>query len=434
MIIRYNKWVLFNFFPYEYKALEKYLDDMALKGWKLQSIKGVVLKFKKIEPKRIIYSVDVMDKVSFFDGKNSDSALEYREYCKAAGWDFICEREKIQVYCSESETDRVPIHTDEKEKFNCIFKASLKYVLLSLFTVIIVFFTQCMMIIGSYDARFLANNLQLLSLCIMSIFTIHEIIRFVNFINWMVKGRKSLKREGEVSYDYFKVVKIKRIICKLMLIICLVYIVSIAIMGEIFTLKISAVIFLMAGATSILMNFVSKTKYKKKRKINIISYVVIIIFTIIIINGLIFNEVFFNHMGRDNKIKKDNYILNLKDFNDEAAEKGSLYTNENNSFLASTLFYSNKGKNVDLGYELFQSKYEWAVKYDFNNIMNWMKKINIKYIEKETDLPEDIKVYMNEKGHKYLMVSSNKLIEINSWDKNLSEGELLNKVYEKVFK
>lgn len=434
MITGYNKWVLFNFLPYEYKALEKYLDDMALKGWKLQSIKGAVLKFKKIEPKRIIYSVDVMDKVSFFDGKNSDSALEYREYCKAAGWDFVCEREKIQVYCSESEIDRVPIHTDEKEKFNCIFKASLKYAFLSLFTVIMFLFTQCMITIGGYNANFLANNFQLFSLFIVSMFIINEVIGTINFIIWAVKGKRRLKREEDVNYGYFKVVKIKRIICKLMIIIFLLYIVSIAIMGEIFALKISAVIFLMAGVISILMNFVSKTKYKKKRKINIISYVLIIIFTTIIINGLIFSKVFFYYGGKDNKIKEDNYILKLKNFNDEAAEEGSLYTNENNSFLASTLYYSNKGKNADLGYELFQSKYEWAVKYDFNNIMNSMKKINIKYIEKETDLPEYIKVYMNEHGHRYIMVSPNKLIEINSWDKNLSEGELLNKIYEKVFK
>ncbi len=40
---------------------------------------------------------------------------------------------------------------------------------------------------------------------------------------------------------------------------------------------------------------------------------------------------------------------------------------------------------------------------------------------------------MNERGHIYLMVSSNKLIEISGWDKNLSEDELFNKVYEKVF-
>ncbi|MBU3109133.1 DUF2812 domain-containing protein [Clostridium gasigenes] len=433
MIIINTKWVLFNFLPYEYKALEKYLEDMALKGWKLQNIKGLILKFKRVDPKIIKYSVDIMAKVSFFDGRNSDRALEYREYCSVAGWDFVCEREKIQVYCSENEIESIPIHTEEEEKFNCIFKASFKYVLLNFATYIVLLLTQYMITIGSNDAGFLANNLQLFSLAIVIMFGIHESIGFINFIIWMVKGRRSLKREEAVSYNYLKAIKIKRIMYKLMLLPVLLLIVSMTMMGEVFVFKILVLNLLIIGAIATVMNFVSETKYKykKKRIINIISYVVIIILSVVIMNGLIFSEIFSGN--RENEIKKDNYILTLRDFNDEAIDEEALYINENNGILASKLYYYNKGENTELSYELFQSKYKWAVKYDFNKMMNSVKKINIKYIEKETDLPDDIKVYMNERGHIYLMVSANKLIEISGWDKNLSEDELFNKVYEKVF-
>ncbi|MBU3105587.1 DUF2812 domain-containing protein [Clostridium gasigenes] len=433
MIIINTKLVLFNFLPYEYKALEKYLEDMALKGWKLQSIRGVILKFKRIEPKRIKYSVDIMDKVSFWGEKNSDRTLEYREYCKVAGWNFVCGREKIQVYCSENEIESIPIHTEEEEKFNCIFKASLKYVLFNFVTYIMLLLTQYMITIGSNDAGFLANNLQLFSLAIVIMFVIHESIGFINFIIWIVKGRRSLKRNQEVSYNYFKGIKIKRVIYRVIIMIGLMSLLFVIISGERFVLKIFASNLLMVVAIYTLMNFVSKTKYKykKKRIINIMSYVVIIMLSFIIMNGLIFSGIFSGN--RENEIKKDNYILTLKDFNNEAIDEEALYINENNGILASTLHYSNKGKNEHLSYELFQSKYEWAVKYDFNKIMSWMKEINVKYIEKETNLPDSIKVYMNEHGHIYLMVSSNKLIEISGWDKNLSEDELFNKVYEKVF-
>ena len=218
-----------------------------------------------------------------------------------------------------------------------------------------------------------------------------------------------------------------------MLLPVLLVILSMTMMGEVFVFKILVLNLLIIGAIATVMNFVSETKYKykKKRIINIISYVVIIILSVVIMNGLIFSEIFSGN--RENEIKKDNYILTLRDFNDEAIDEESIYINENNGILASKLYYYNKGENTELSYELFQSKYKWAVKYDFNKIMNSVKKINIKYIEKETDLPDDIKVYMNERGHIYLMVSSNKLIEISDWDKNLSEDELFNKVYEKVF-
>ena len=33
-----TKWVYLNFMPYEFKGVEEYLEDMALKGWKLEKI------------------------------------------------------------------------------------------------------------------------------------------------------------------------------------------------------------------------------------------------------------------------------------------------------------------------------------------------------------------------------------------------------------
>ena len=435
MVVGNNKWIIFNFLPYEYKSIERFLENMALKGWKLKSLTGIIFKFKRIEPKRIKYSVDIMDKVSFFDGRNSDRALEYREYCKVAGWDFVCEREKIQVYCSENEIESIPIHTEEKEKFNCIFKASLRYVLLNLLTISMLLFSQYIITIGSYSADFLASKLELTTLTFVLFFAIHECIGLVNFIIWSLNGRKSLKNEENVSYDFYKGLKIKRILYKFIWIIMMVEIIFLVMLGDIFVLKFLILNLIMIGIFTASMNLVSKTKYKykKKRRINIISYIVVIIITFIAMNGLMFSTIFPGNYS-NNKIKPDNYILSLKDFNDEAKPGENLYVTEDDSFLASRLFYSNVGKNMILQYELFESKYEWIVKYSFYKEVKFLKKINIEYIPVETDLPEGVKVYLNERANNYYMVSQNRIIEINSWDENLSESEVLNKVYDKVFK
>lgn len=427
------KFVLFNFLPYEYKALEQYLEDMSLNGWKLYGMAGMILKFKRIEPKRINYSVDIMDKVSFFDGRNSEKTLEYREYCKKAGWEFVCEREKIQVYCSENEIDSIPIHTDENEKFDCIFKASLKYVLLNLITCIMILYIQYSVTIGGHDARFLASDLNLCALAIAIIFSIHWSIGLINFIIWIVKSKKSLKIGEAVSYNYFKGIKIKRIIYKLMLFPVILMLLSMVTTGEKLGFKILILNLFMMGLIGIVMKFVSKTKYKDKdkRMINIISYVVIIMISITMMNGLIFSEVLLGN--KKNDIKSDEYILELKDFNEEAIDEDSLYTNNDNGILASRVYYSNEGENVNLSYELFESKYEWAVKYAFNTKISFLEEINVKYNEKETDFPNNIKVYINENIGEYFIVSPNKFIEIIDYNDSLDESELLNKVYEKVF-
>lgn len=430
-----SKLVIFNFLPHEYKSVEKYLEDMALKGWKLKSLTGFIFKFKRIEPKRIKYTVDVMDKISFFDGKNSDRTLEYREYCKEAGWDFICERDKIQIYSSENEIDSLPIHTDEREKYNCIFKASLKYVLLNIITIFLLLFVQYMATVGSSDGSFLASNLQLATLSFVSIFSIHEVVGLVTFIIWSLNGLKSLKNTERVCYDFHKSLKLKRALYSILWIMVLVQILFLVMLGDIFVLKFFILNLVMMGVIIALMNLVSRSKYKykKKRKINITIYVSVIIITFISMNWLIFGTIFSGDES-NNKIKPDNYILTLKDFNDEPKDETELYVRNESSFLASRIFYSNSGENMTLQYELFESKYEWAVKYHINKEIKFAKKIDVEYIEKDIGLPEDIKIYMNEHGHTYFMVSKDKVIDISRGDDGISEEELLNKVYEKVFK
>jgi hypothetical protein len=80
-IIRDTKITYFIYLPYEYAAVEEYLEQMAEKGWLLKSVSGPFFIFKRINPQKIKFSVDVLNKVSIFDHKDTEEALEYREYC-----------------------------------------------------------------------------------------------------------------------------------------------------------------------------------------------------------------------------------------------------------------------------------------------------------------------------------------------------------------
>ncbi|MBZ9689572.1 DUF2812 domain-containing protein [Clostridium estertheticum] len=59
---------------------------------------------------------------------DSDVALEYREYCEAAGWTYICEDGSTQIFYTEGDKQIISIHTDEEEKFKAVFKSSMKNV------------------------------------------------------------------------------------------------------------------------------------------------------------------------------------------------------------------------------------------------------------------------------------------------------------------
>ena len=53
---------------------------------------------------------------------------QYRDYCEEAGWKYVCSKGKIQIFYTEDNLDLIPIHTDEKEKFKQIIKASMRCV------------------------------------------------------------------------------------------------------------------------------------------------------------------------------------------------------------------------------------------------------------------------------------------------------------------
>jgi Protein of unknown function (DUF2812) len=435
MVFKNTKYVIYNFLPYEYMHLESYLEKMALKGWILDNMKGIYLKFKRSEPKNLKYSVDIMDSVSFFDGRDSERALEYREYCKKAGWDFVCEREKIQVYCNESNQDRVEIHTDEAEKFNTIRKASLKYVCLNFITLISLLLTQYIATIGGSDAHFLANLLALGNLLFFSVFSLHEIIGIIRFIAFNIKGKRSLNRGERVSYNFAAGVLVKRLIYKILMIIMLLTLIGIM-KSDLEILSFIIILLLLIFLSNYIITFIRNKNYKNNKAIITTSYIILslLIFTISIsaINNIIIGNILEQNYNYEDNIIKNEKILTLQDFDDKNTGE-TLYLNRHKSPIASYVFYSNEGEKVHLSYSLFESKYQWTVKYYLNKKISFTNKRGVDYIEKETNLPKDIKVYMNEHGHEYIIISPNKMIEISTIE-GLSEDEFIDIVYKVLFK
>lgn len=429
MVFTNKKWVIFNFLPYEYKSLEEYLENMAVKGWILEDIRGYYLKFTKSEPKTIKYSVDIMDSISFFDGKDTDKALEYREYCKEAGWKFVCESDKIQIYSSELDDIKIDIQTDETEKFNTIYKASLKYVFLKLITIIFLLYSQYIGTVGSYNGHFLASSLSLSSLIFVSLLSIHEIIGLIIFFIFFIRGKILLKKEEKVDYNFKGVVLFKRSIYKIATILAIITFIYLSIETDIFILKLMIVIISLIFVFNYIINFIKNKNYKNKIIVISATYLMLTILMIFVMTNVLFRNISsFN----DNEKSIDEVALNIEDFND-INKDDSEYFRVDKSPIAKYIFYSNEGNKMYLSYEFFESKYKWPVKYNFNKEINSSKEFGISYIEKETNLPKDIKVYVNEERFKYIIISENKMIEIYEAD-SISEEELINIVYEKVFK
>ncbi|WP_418222674.1 DUF2812 domain-containing protein [Clostridium isatidis] len=368
MRFKNTKYVIYNFLSYEYRHIEDYLEEMALKGWILSDIKGDFLKFKRSEPRSLKYSVDIFDSISLFAGKDNERALEYREYCKKAGWDFVCEREKIQIYFSEGSKEKVEIHTDEFEKFNIIMKASLKHVLLNFINIILLLFPEYLLIFKGTDGRFLANSLSLGVLLQLTIFATHEFTGITNFLLFSIKGRRNLYKGEKVSYYFTASVLIRKVIYKIMLVTTLLVLVVITFEHDFIMLGFFIILLILTAIFNYTISLVKNKNYKNNKITVTISYVLLplvcFIISAVILNNIIFSKLLEENDNHEYSGIENEQILTLEDFGDKNLG-GNLFVDSRKSPIASNMYYSNEGEKLRLSYNLFASKYEWPVKYNF---------------------------------------------------------------------
>ena len=100
-----------------------YLEQMAREGWMLKDITGTTrFNFVKTEPRELRFAVEIFSEGSIYDTYTIESNQEYIEYCKKAGWNFICSSGKIDYFYTEDK-DAPEIESDPAMKLKTIEKA-----------------------------------------------------------------------------------------------------------------------------------------------------------------------------------------------------------------------------------------------------------------------------------------------------------------------
>ena len=107
--------------------VKEYLERMASSGWMLKCIEGSCkFVFKKMEPKELRFAVEIFVDGSMLDTTVISSNQEFLIYCAKAGWVFVCNTGKINVFVTE-DPDAAEIESDPKVKLQTIRKACRPY-------------------------------------------------------------------------------------------------------------------------------------------------------------------------------------------------------------------------------------------------------------------------------------------------------------------
>lgn len=437
MRIKDTKRTFFMYLPYECTAVEEYLEQMAEKGWLLQSVKGNFFKFKRIKLQKIKYSVDVLHKVSTFDHKDSELALEYREYCEAAGWNYVCQSGKIQIFYTDINKETTPIHTDEDEKFKAVFRASLPSITSQLLLILISLLNLNLQLFKGSTEFTLSTNLGILSAVSLISFIFIITIGVINFFLWGIKARGNLKENKFMPYNNYKQLNRKNIFKKVYMIVVFIMLLRFTVFDNYVDKGFSLSLIMIMCVPIIIMistkKFINKKRYSKNinMAITVGSTLASIFLVITLIGHAVFSSI--TDIGQS-KMPTEKANLTLIDFG--YSNDANPYVSYDKSILAQKIEYSFSDKSTDsyLSYTVFQSRYPWVIKFDENRLVNRLNRYGIDLKGKNTNLSSSIKVYSDSEKRSYVLVSDDKVVDITKSFSDISEEEFLNKVYNKLFK
>ncbi|MGI6097971.1 MAG: DUF2812 domain-containing protein [Dethiobacteria bacterium] len=190
-----TKRTLFMFSLLDYKAMEEYFEQMqmAAQGWMLEKIEVITAKFRKSEPQKLKFSVDIFPYISAFDSHESKSVTEYRELCEASGWRFVTSSNKFQVFYAKTDEDPIPIQTDSVVEEKILRKSIFSSEFLLFLTFFLIFFLS----LGSlfpFDYSKLFTNSGIVSTISNPLLILPVALYTGYYLLWFWKAKKNIKR------------------------------------------------------------------------------------------------------------------------------------------------------------------------------------------------------------------------------------------------
>lgn len=189
-----------------YKEIEQKLELYAKKGLVLEKMGPYLWTFKKTEPQNLKYTVTYFAEGSVFNPHPTDNQQTYFDYAKAAGWDFVCEYNQMQIFCSSLENPP-EFETDEKEKLENIHKCMKKSFVVSQFFILVVLALNLFLRLTSLKRNptdFLSSKIDLATLLMFFSIILYSSYTLINYFIWYNKSKKSVDIGGSIIENFSK--------------------------------------------------------------------------------------------------------------------------------------------------------------------------------------------------------------------------------------
>ncbi len=181
---------------YDHTGIEKHLARMAERGWLLCGIGQLFWHYRRIEPRRITFSVCYFPQATIYDPRPSEGQEEFYDLCAHAGWTLAGESGQLQVFCHQGENP-TPIDTDPALEVEAIHQSAKKTVLPANFLLLGV----AVLNLGLFLWRFwdnpvltLASGGTLLALVAYTLILVNCTVELCSYFRWRRRARRAAER------------------------------------------------------------------------------------------------------------------------------------------------------------------------------------------------------------------------------------------------
>lgn len=115
---------------YDHTGIGAHLERMAERGWLLEKIGAFTWRYRRIQPKKLAFSVCYFPQASMYAPQPSDGQNMFYDLCAHTGWTLAASSGQMQVFYNERENP-VPIDTDPALEVEAVHQSAKKGYLVS---------------------------------------------------------------------------------------------------------------------------------------------------------------------------------------------------------------------------------------------------------------------------------------------------------------
>lgn len=310
--------------PYQYIAMQNYLNQMAKKGWKLVSVFGNAscwLTFENNEDNDTdCYIVDyTKDFSTLAPETETEKAKRYRGFIEEFGYEYVGSNGALQIYRCHQENTILRENNDEDIKIlmKSTLKSSIPYLLLFLFCIFNLWsFTD-----STRNLLFI-SNISIFGIVVLGGFSLILLFtEFIPLLYWLCRKNPFQSSNWIIAFSSIRLV---------FLIFFIIFLLS-------FMTSLNFIFYLgiLVAFISCLYNLMRISRRAKRKYLVYLSMIVLCLFFLNISTRLSFLSISDHNVDMSDKTEEVNKI-----FNEENNTKLELTTYERNSILSNNLSIS----------------------------------------------------------------------------------------------